>query len=411
MKTPAIQEPVRPLWMLETEARGRYERARQDWEADQLVAEERSKVVSGEIRKALKDERHGNSKELARALITAADPHPARRRYIVNDSTVEKLGELLNENPYGLLVFRDEITGLLRMLDKEGHEGARAFYLEAWNGTQPFTYDRIGRGTIDIEAACLSVLGGIQPGPLTHYLRAVLEDGLGDDGLMQRFQLLVWPDVSLEWKDVDRWPDTAAKQAAYDVFIRLSGLNPEDIEAKSDEAGAVPYLHFAPDAQELFTEWRSALEPRLRRGDEPPALEAHLAKYRSLVPSLALLIHLADGGTNPVGLMALERACAWADYLEAHARRIYSPILSPDDVAVRALASRILKGDLARTFGLKDVYRPHWTHLRSRADAIRAVDILVDLDWLRVQIEDTGGRRRQRFLVNPRTQGLTGEVA
>jgi hypothetical protein len=36
-------------------------------------------------------------------------------------------------------------------------------------------------------------VGGIQPGPLERYLRAVFA-GRGDDGLLQRFQLAVWPD-------------------------------------------------------------------------------------------------------------------------------------------------------------------------------------------------------------------------
>jgi Protein of unknown function (DUF3987) len=58
------------------------------------------------------------------------------------------------------------------------------------------------------------------------------------------------------------------------------------------------------------------LELRLRQNHEHPAIEAHLAKYRSLIPSLALLIHLADGGQNPVGVEAIERACAWGEYLE-----------------------------------------------------------------------------------------------
>ncbi len=38
------------------------------------------------------------------------------------------------------------------------------------------------------------MLGGIQPGPLESYLREVF-GGRGDDGLLQRFQLVVWPDV------------------------------------------------------------------------------------------------------------------------------------------------------------------------------------------------------------------------
>src|SRR3989442_15687344 len=97
---------------------------------------------------------------------------PVGKRYLVNDTTVEKLGELLNHHPNGLLLFRDELSGWLHTMDRPGHENDRAFCCEAWNGTSGYTYDRIGRGTLHIRAACLSVLGGIQPGPLERYLRA-----------------------------------------------------------------------------------------------------------------------------------------------------------------------------------------------------------------------------------------------
>jgi hypothetical protein len=70
-----------------------------------------------------------------------------------------------------------------RGADRRGHENDRAFYCEAWNGTGAYTYDRIGRGTLHIRAACVSVLGGIQPGPLERYLRDVF-GGRGDDGLI-----------------------------------------------------------------------------------------------------------------------------------------------------------------------------------------------------------------------------------
>ncbi len=65
----------------------------------------------------------------------------------MHDTTVEKLGELLNQNPRGLLLMRDELSGLLRTLDKPGREGDREFFLEGWNGTGSYTYDRISRGT------------------------------------------------------------------------------------------------------------------------------------------------------------------------------------------------------------------------------------------------------------------------
>src|SRR5215467_10270694 len=62
---------------------------------------------------------------------------------------------------------------------------------------------------------------------------------------------------------------------------------------------------------------------RLRSDSLSPALEGHLAKYRKLVPALALIDHLAEGGNGGVGKEALLRALAMAEYLETHARRIY----------------------------------------------------------------------------------------
>jgi Protein of unknown function (DUF3987) len=79
---------------------------------------------------------------------------PKVRRYRTEDTTTEKLADLLNENPNGLLVFRDELVGFLRSLDKYGREGDRQFYLEAWNGDQSFSVDRIGRGSLRVEAFC-----------------------------------------------------------------------------------------------------------------------------------------------------------------------------------------------------------------------------------------------------------------
>jgi putative DNA primase/helicase len=57
----------------------------------------------------------------------------------------------------------------------------------------------------------MSMLGGIQPGRLRSYLVDAIKDGPGNDGLIQRFQLLVWPDTSTDWTYVDRAPNAAAE--------------------------------------------------------------------------------------------------------------------------------------------------------------------------------------------------------
>ena len=278
---------------------------------------------------------------LAADSIDEAQPEPTRRRFIVNDPTPEKLGVILKENPNGVTLERDELTGLLRSLDKPGREDARAFYLECWAGDGSFTQDRIGRGTLDIPACCVSIIGTVQPGPLQMYLFQQAAGGTGDDGFLPRFQLLVWPDVPATWRNVDRWPDTVAKQQAYEVFERLANLDPSAIGAEQDDDGGVPFLRFDADAQATFNQWRGDLKHSLRSGDRPPSLDAVLAKYRKLIPALSLLIHLADDGAGLVTVAALEKAIAWGRYLYGHAQRIYATTAAADGVSREALLDTI----------------------------------------------------------------------
>jgi putative DNA primase/helicase len=245
--------------------------------------------------------------------------------------------------PQGVLAFRDELISLLKTLDREEFCAARGFYLSAWNGTSGYTFDRIIRGKTRIEAACLSLVGSTQPGRLAEYIRRANAGSAGDDGLLQRFGLLVWPDQSGDWKEIDRYPDGEAKRAAWDAFIRLDGLDATAIGAEHDEYSTLPFLRFDSDGQGIFAEWRADLERRLRGAEMPPALESHLAKYRKLVPALALVNHLADGGTGAVSEAATLRALAFAVCLESHARRAYSSGLNAETTAARRSLNTFVK--------------------------------------------------------------------
>jgi Protein of unknown function (DUF3987) len=146
---------------------------------------------------------------------------PKAKRYIINDTTYEKLGEILADNPNGVLAYRDELISLLKTLDREEHIAARGFYLSAWSGKDRYTFDRIIRGQTHIKAACVSMLGSVQPGKLAGYLHSAMSRDAGDDGLIQRFGLLVWPDQDPEWREADRYALTEPKAIAWQTFERL----------------------------------------------------------------------------------------------------------------------------------------------------------------------------------------------
>ena len=407
MKSPAMSQATAPLKRLAARAQDEYTAALADWkQADKL---RELQADAGE--KKARIELAKNPRADVSHLIDggAGEPEPSLRRYTTANATPEALGELLRQNPQGLMLERDEIMGLLRDLDREDKADHRAFLLEAWDGNGSFTFDRIGRGfNLHIPAMCLSLVGTTQPSRMLHYMGDALHGGAGDDGLVQRFSMMIWPDATGTWRNVDRWPDGEAKKAAWDVFDRLDTLKASDVLAEQDNdlngnPEGVPYLRLDDNALTLFVEWRTTLEARTRSGDLHPAVESHISKYRSLVPALALICHLADYGTGPVTEAAMLRALGWAVYLESHAMRVYGGAVSPEVDVARAVLRRIKRGDLSRDgFSSRDVWRPGWAGLADSDLVSAALAYLVDVDWLKAKTVKTDGRPATLYTVNPR---------
>lgn len=398
MKSPALSEALKPLRRLETAELERWQIEHDHWELDAKLAE----LQGADNEKKAKGLANKDAAK-ARSYLEPVDmpAEPQAQRFIVNDATVEKLGELLQSNPWGTLAYRDELYGLLTSLDKQGQETARTFYLTGYDGNQGHTFDRIMRGTVRVPRVCLAMLGGIQPGRIQEYVRGAVAGGSADDGLLQRFGMTVWPDISGEFVNVDQWPDTPAKQTAWDVFERLAALQPA-----SDAEPAV--WRFTPAAQALFVEWRTPLEQELKTGELHPAMESHLAKYRKLIPALALIFALVDtpdsGGV--IGEPELLRALAWGDYLRSHAGRLYAAAVIPETAGAASLLRKIKTGALSTEFTARQVAQKCWTGL-NKPDVVRkAADVLIDYDWLRRDLQASGdalgrGRPSERYQINP----------
>lgn len=406
MKSPSLSESLKPLQRLQANEFDQAQAARDSWELDCKVAAMQSSANELKAKK-IADRDPGGARALLDPVPMPAEPVP--RRYIVNDATVEKLGEMMMGNPWGLLTYRDELYGLLTSMEKQGQEGARSFYLQGYDGDKGYTFDRIARGTQHIKRVCLSMLGGIQPGRIQEYVRGAVSGGSADDGLLQRFGLAVWPDTSGEFVHVDQWPDTAAKQAAWSVFERLAQLQPA-----SDTEPVI--WRFSPEAQALFVEWRTPFEQELKRGELHPAMESHLAKYRKLIPALALVFALVDtpdsGGV--IHERELIRALAWGDYLRTHAERLYAAAVRPETSGARSLLAKIKDGTLGKTFTAREVKRNGWTGLHTTELAKCAADLLADYEWVRRDVVRSGdakgrGRPSDIYCVNPAVMAGTSE--
>jgi hypothetical protein len=409
-KSPPVREAMWPVRKIKAMIQKDHEQAMADFEAARIVAQVEQAVAKVRIRKSA--EKGWTRKEELKKMAAAANkenalPVPIERRILVNDVTVAKLGEILADNPDGVIIFRDELMGFLKSMEMQGHESDRGFHLEAWNGNGSYTFDRIGRGQTNIPYCCESIFGTIQPGPLAKYLRGSFR-GEDADGFLPRFQILLYPDPPKSFVNKDRRPDQESRDAAFKIFNAIWKLDPSKRGCVTDEREGISYLHFSHDAQCYFDKWREVLENRLRNGSTSHLFLSHLAKYRSLFPSLALLFHLiecagARGKIGPVSLEAAELAGSWCAFLESHARRVYVSAQDGDPEGPTNLGDRII-GALPNPFTIRDIQRKGWSGLTSQEEIRRAVGILEDRQWVQPALTAAnaqGGRPTEVFWINP----------
>lgn len=418
LKTPAASSAICFLEKLETDEKAifdeemrKYEIERESFKAEKdAIKREISTAHTKRVRKDFSIDilDVNNLKNMYGSL--QEPEHPKRKRFKSNDATIEKLSELLAENPRGLLLYRDELMGLLTTWDKVGHESDRSFFLEAWNGKGTHTTDRIGRGTIDTGNMCVSVFGTSQPDKLIRYLSGAMRGN--NDGLLQRFQLLVYPD-DVKWELIDKKPNQQARLRVFNIIKFLADMDFSKYGTGVHDDGRV-FFRFDDNAQELFYEWLIDLEKNKLITDDHHLLLEHLSKYRKLMPALALLFHLIDlaDGKQPNGISIdnTARACALCEHLEAHARRIYALVTDIDTLAAAILSKKITDGKLKNGFTIREVYRQKG-FLKDREIAKSACNELVDLGWLR-EIETPpakGQKKKISFLINPKLLGGQNE--
>lgn len=399
-KSPAMNAGFAGLHKLEKTAAANWEEDHKQYLQNCVLAELRNKQIKNNLQEKLK-------KDLNAHLDLRLDEpeEPSMVRYTANNFSPEAIVEVLRRNPNGLLCYRDELIGILKTWEKEGQEDSRSLFLQGWSGNMSYTTDRISRGlNLHVPAVCLSVFGSTQPGVIAEFVRHAVKGGVGDDGLIQRFGLMVYPDKQDEncIKFVDQRPNLPAQLEMEALFKFISEATSEDFGAEQGEYDPTPFVRLDPEAYELFKDWNISNEHRMLSGELHPALESHLSKYNKQVLGLALICHIASGGRGAVSAIAMDQALAWLEYLEPHAHRIFFAVNSTKIDAAKVLNKRIGKGELEDGFTAREVYRKGWAFMSTQEEAQGAINLLVEHGYLKATPSQSTGRSTIKYLINPR---------
>jgi len=332
---------------------------------------------------------------------------PTCERCWTDDATIEALAKLLQDNPRGLLVIRDELAGWLhfdRYTSGGGGKGGEApKWLEMFGG-RALVVDRKTSGTIYVPQAAVSIVGGIQPGILARYVGQEHRD----NGLLARLLLTMPPRRPKVWTEADI--DPMAEAAIGKIFNALFNLQPA-INADGEPHPAI--VRLTPEGKRAWTAFydRHNIEAADLCGD----LAAAWSKLEGYTARFALVHHLTrqvsgddvGEGIDAVSIAAGVKLSRWFAH---EAKRVYAMLAEDDEARQRRQSVELIE----RKGGSVTVRE--WQRTRSHRTAEDAEAELAELvtagvgRWEEVAPGPRGGRPSKRFILADAEKGIRGRT-
>ncbi|QDV75700.1 YfjI family protein [Botrimarina mediterranea] len=380
-KTPAFSAAIRPLKRRQAELMKAAAAVREAFDAD---------VAEYEKALAVWKRERGDSPAPSKPV-----PFPIGR-VLVGDATVESLGPILNQNPRGVLLARDELAGWLDFdrYSKNGKGGSDVSHWLSWFNAQPTVIDRRSNpDPLFVPEAVVGIVGGIQP--------RVLDRAIGGDhrenGLLARLLLAYPPRQPKKWSEHGLPPEEEDRYER--LVMRLYDLQ----HAVDDNGDPEPMLlTLDAEAKRLLVEFVNAhgREAADLTGDESAAY-AKLEAYAARLAGVLHLVRWADGDVlkaNRIDGVTMAAAVRLVEWFKREVRRVYRVLRESDDARdQRRIAEWIaLKGGSAT---VREVQRG-FNRLKTAADAEAVLQALVAAGvgaWESVGPGERGGRPTRRF--------------
>jgi hypothetical protein len=340
----------------------------------------------------------------------AARPEePKMSQILAADTTREALVVLLEDNPRGLLVQRDELAGWACGLNQYKQKGDdRQFWLTLWSGAEILVNrakDR-GRPTAYITNPMLSIVGCLPPSVL-----GLLQDEREhqEDGFVHRI-LFAWPDrVPLRWTNTVPHPD--AVKAYKDLFEALFKLDlPLDDGTKEPRPRL---LKWTAGGLKAWAEHVGRIAADLNDPEFPDSLRGPWAKLEGYGARLALVLHVCRFVTGEttnknVDEISMRNAAKLIAYFQSHARRVY-PLLGSASAARLAKDMEAVLGWVRRRGANSFTWNQCYRDLSGRFETAERLEevlrALADRNLVREKPQerkgDTGRRPKPAYEVNP----------
>lgn len=258
-KSPSINSIIFPLEKINGEERRRYAKLRKEYDA-YMALSKKEKETTVEI------------------------TEPVRTQFIVDDVTIEALINLHSHNQNGVGIFKDELAGWFKDMNKYKEGSDKEQWLSSWSG-KGIAVDRITRQSDYIAKPILPVLGGIQPNVLAGFFT----DENMDNGFLDRM-LFTFPDLEVETYVEEEIDSTVIK--FFDDFVVLLYKELKKIVNYNDFGDIDPNIaKFNVEAKKEWKRIFNDITSKQNSDETTEIIKSMLAKQKSYIPRLALIVN------------------------------------------------------------------------------------------------------------------------
>jgi hypothetical protein len=347
-KSKPLGDAMEPFEKIDAEDRIKYHEKKSIYDGIIIPAKEELSELEKNLRQNLK--KHQN-KSLSNALninVNDADisdikekrekisnlTEPVDKYPFFQDASESALGNALFDNKSGVLLFNDELAGLIDSFNASYNDKLKSTLLETWYGNKS---RRILRGAtgkkddkrvVNIAAACINILGSIQPDVWKSFISS---SNNIRSGFVHRFQQTIWCEEPNEEYELDTSPINQGLVNQYHHLIDQLYHYEADVEHDKAETRII---ELNEKAQIIRDKWHVKLVNWTRTINASETFKSHWKKYDYLMPGLALTFHMIE---NPVSTK-------------------YEPIqdVSEDNICRAIRLTEMFASHSVKTFGLVD---------------------------------------------------------
>jgi hypothetical protein len=211
---------------------------------------------------------------------------PKKTQFIANDITLEALVDLHQESDNAVGVFKDELAGWFKDMNKYRAGSDLEFWLSCWS-SKSVSVNRMTRKGSFIERPFIPVLGGIQPSIFNQFAT----DENKDNGFLDRM-LLSFPDAKVEEYNENEMHIADIMWYSNTITRFYQGLKSAFIKRDNDGKIITNTVKFKQEAKEEWKRIFNRITKEQNNDEENEYLKSMYPKQKSYIPRFALLIHL-----------------------------------------------------------------------------------------------------------------------